>query len=227
MVNSKTYRLNLIHSFAMLLGFLLDLYVGRFVFVPFLAASSFVMFIVGHQSLLVSMKPFGGLANWVTLFRLLGIFWIVGNYAIVSEFTTGIVALVVVVLDGVDGYLARKTNTATEFGAFFDMETDAFFCAIMTFIIYKLHPELNWLLIPGLLRYFYVVLIKTLRMHDIKERGHKLGKWFAVLFFMSLIAPFLTTKEVYEPLLLFSSVLIVYSFSYSFWYLARDNRTKK
>ena len=227
MTKSKTYQLNLIHSYLLLLGFLLDLYFGRFLFVPFLAASSFLVFIVGHKDVLVLLKPAGGIANWVTLFRLLGVFWIANNYTIVSELSVGLVALVIVVLDGVDGYLARKTNTATEFGAFFDMETDAFFCATMSFIVYALHPEYYWLLIPGLLRYFYIVIIKTLGLHGTTERGHKLGKWFAVLFFVSLMAPFLTPKQVYVPLLGLSSMLIVYSFSYSFWYLVRDKKAKK
>jgi phosphatidylglycerophosphate synthase len=222
--SSKTIKLNLLHSYLLLASFSLDLYLGKFFFVPFIASFSFGLFLVGHGKLLVSIKPFGGFANWVTLIRLFGVFWIIGCYSETTFFSVGLIALGIVILDGLDGYLARKTKTATEFGAFFDMETDAFFCASMSFVIYQLHPEYWFVLIPGFLRYFYVVLIKLIGVHGRKERGHKLGKWFAVLFFISLISPFVVPEPASVKLLGVSSVFIVYSFSYSFWYLIRSEK---
>ena len=205
----------------MLPSFLLDLYCGKLVFAPFFAAVSFGVFIIAHLDLIKSLRPFLGPANWVTFCRLLGVFWLTGNFSIVSEYTIAGVAFMVILLDGLDGYLARRTNSATEFGAFFDMETDAFFCATMAFAIFSLHPQYYWLLFPGLLRYFYVVLVKSLKMNLKKEKGHRLGKYFAVFFFFALITPFFMEKEFCEPILLLSSAFIVFSFSYSFWHLLK------
>lgn len=66
--------------------------------------------------------------------------------------TLGSVALV---LDAVDGQVARRTGTASEFGARFDMEVDAFLIAVLS-----LHVAATghwWVLAIGAMRYAYVV----------------------------------------------------------------------
>ena len=57
-------------------------------------------------------------------------------------------------LDAVDGWLARRTRTATELGARFDMEVDAFLIlALSVFVSQQLGW---WVLALGLMRYAYV-----------------------------------------------------------------------
>ncbi len=41
-------------------------------------------------------------------------------------------AVVAIVLDGVDGWVARRTGTASTFGARFDMEVDAFLILVLS-----------------------------------------------------------------------------------------------
>ncbi|GGY85444.1 CDP-alcohol phosphatidyltransferase family protein [Marinobacter zhanjiangensis] len=60
-------------------------------------------------------------------------------------------------MDGVDGYVARRTGTASDFGARFDMELDAFFILMLclaTMILGKAGP---WVLLIGLMRYGFVI----------------------------------------------------------------------
>ena len=58
------------------------------------------------------------------------------------------------VLDCIDGWLARRTGTASEFGARFDMEVDAFAIAVLScFVAGLLGPEV---LLIGLARYAFV-----------------------------------------------------------------------
>ena len=58
------------------------------------------------------------------------------------------------ILDAVDGWLARRTRTATELGARFDMEVDAFLIlALSVFVSQQLG---GWVLALGLLRYAYM-----------------------------------------------------------------------
>ena len=61
---------------------------------------------------------------------------------------------VALVLDGVDGQIARRTGTASAFGARFDMEVDAFL--IMVLSVYVAHTTGWWVLAIGAARYVFV-----------------------------------------------------------------------
>src|SRR5207248_932960 len=61
---------------------------------------------------------------------------------------------VVLLLDGLDGQVARRTGTASEFGARFDMEVDAFLILLLCVVVSRaLGP---WVLAIGLMRYVFV-----------------------------------------------------------------------
>ncbi|WP_194396195.1 CDP-alcohol phosphatidyltransferase family protein [Microbacterium atlanticum] len=64
-----------------------------------------------------------------------------------------IVALALV-LDGVDGYVARRTGSESELGARFDMEVDAFLLLLLS--VYDAPLVGWWVLTIGLLRYAFV-----------------------------------------------------------------------
>lgn len=65
------------------------------------------------------------------------------------------IATVALVLDAVDGQVARRTASASGFGARFDMEVDAFLIFVLS--VY-LTPALGaWVLAIGAMRYTYVV----------------------------------------------------------------------
>ena len=62
--------------------------------------------------------------------------------------------LVALVLDGVDGQVARRTGTASDLGARFDMEVDAFLILVLSaFVAIQLGP---WVLAIGLMRYAFI-----------------------------------------------------------------------
>ena len=103
-----------------------------------------------------------GPANWVTLGRATlvlsmaalipqpeiqldaGYWWIIG------------VATVAMVLDGVDGRVARRTSTATAFGARFDMELDSFLMLVLAALVWRSGRVGPWVLLLGLPRYLFV-----------------------------------------------------------------------
>ena len=58
-------------------------------------------------------------------------------------------------LDGVDGYVARRTQSESELGARFDMEVDAFLLLVLC--VYDARFVGSWVLAIGLLRYAFVV----------------------------------------------------------------------
>lgn len=64
-------------------------------------------------------------------------------------------AAVAMILDAVDGYVARRTDTETAFGARFDMEVDAFLIAVLS--VHVAATSGWWVLGIGAMRYLYVV----------------------------------------------------------------------
>lgn len=65
------------------------------------------------------------------------------------------IATVALVLDAVDGQVARRTGTASRLGARFDMEVDAFLILVLS--VYVTRMLGLWVLAIGAMRYAYVV----------------------------------------------------------------------
>lgn len=65
-------------------------------------------------------------------------------------------ALVALALDGVDGAVARRTDSETRFGARFDMELDAFLILVLSGLVWTSTPLGFWVVWMGLIRYLFV-----------------------------------------------------------------------
>ncbi|MBB3332691.1 phosphatidylglycerophosphate synthase [Halomonas campaniensis] len=65
-------------------------------------------------------------------------------------------ALVALALDGVDGWVARRTASASAVGARFDMELDAFFILVLCLALLQLERVGPWVLAIGAMRYVFV-----------------------------------------------------------------------
>ena len=59
-------------------------------------------------------------------------------------------------LDGLDGWIARSTNTTSVFGARFDMETDAFLILVLSALVWQMDKTGAWILAIGAMRYGFV-----------------------------------------------------------------------
>lgn len=63
------------------------------------------------------------------------------------------------ILDGVDGRVARRTGTSTPLGARFDMEVDAFLILVLSvYVALDLGP---WVLLIGGMRYVFVAAARA------------------------------------------------------------------
>jgi phosphatidylglycerophosphate synthase len=101
-----------------------------------------------------------GPANRVTMIRLM-LLALVGSLIGEPEIpqvaaASATSATVMAVLDGVDGWLARRTRMASKFGARFDMETDALLIMVLSILVWRLGKAGAWVLLGGLLRYAFV-----------------------------------------------------------------------
>lgn len=65
-------------------------------------------------------------------------------------------ATVTAVLDAADGPLARRSGLASDFGARFDMETDAWLTLVLCGLIVHFDKAGAWVLAAGLMRYAFV-----------------------------------------------------------------------
>ncbi|MGD7035341.1 CDP-alcohol phosphatidyltransferase family protein [Methylotuvimicrobium buryatense] len=185
------------------------------------AASSFAWFVVRGQGNWPSIAQFGP-ANAVTLFRLLLIFSL-------ATFTHRpdliiLLALLVLCLDGVDGWLARKFDCASEFGEYFDKETDAFFMLVLCWLI-ALDQRLGlWILLPGLMRYVFVCFLMIAKPPTYKEQQTTTGKVVFVVTILALISCFTDYPAIYRPLALAITLLLSYSFIASIRLIYRPAR---
>jgi phosphatidylglycerophosphate synthase len=67
-----------------------------------------------------------------------------------------IIGAIAVALDGVDGWIARRTRTASAFGARFDMETDALLILVLSALVWRYGKAGGWVAASGLMRYAFI-----------------------------------------------------------------------
>ena len=70
--------------------------------------------------------------------------------------TATAIALLTSALDGVDGWLARRSTLTSAFGARFDMETDALLILVLSALAWRWDRAGAWVLACGLMRYGFV-----------------------------------------------------------------------
>jgi phosphatidylglycerophosphate synthase len=102
-----------------------------------------------------------GLANQITAFRALLVAMVAAAIGepVEPSVAAGAVALALLatVLDGVDGWLARRSGTSSEFGARFDMEVDALLILVLAALVWRHEKAGAWVLLSGSLRYLFVI----------------------------------------------------------------------
>lgn len=103
--------------------------------------------------------PRFGAANIVTTVRAMLAAFGAGliGYPALSSAMWAVIALTtaMLILDGLDGRLARATGMSSEFGARFDMETDAAFILVLSILAWQHGKAGVWVLMCGLMRYVF------------------------------------------------------------------------
>jgi phosphatidylglycerophosphate synthase len=130
---------------------------------PGKAAAMFVAILLLALGYLGPNHPFArfGPANATTMFRALLVALVaslIGESAPwqVAATAAGL-TLAISGLDGLDGWLARRSRMASAFGARFDMEVDALLVMVLSILAWQYGKAGPWLLLSGLLRYIFLV----------------------------------------------------------------------
>ena len=106
--------------------------------------------------------PFGrvGIANLVTGMRGILTALVAGALLEVRSedlaWALVVLAIAALVLDGFDGWAARRQGVVSAFGARFDMEVDALLILLLSLLAWMLGKAGPWIVVVGLLRYAFV-----------------------------------------------------------------------
>lgn len=137
-----------------------------------------------------------------------------------------LLSLGALLLDGVDGYVARRTGTASRFGARFDMELDAFFILMLCAAVMVLGKAGPWVLLIGLVRYGFVMAAWHWRWlnGDLPEsfRRKTVCVWQLVTLLVALAPP--TPDGFAGATLILALGLLVWSFAVDIHYLYQQTR---
>lgn len=165
-----------------------------------------------------------GACNWVTLGRASLVCVLTGAIFVpVSAWTVAIIAIVAFACDGVDGWLARRSNLTSEFGARFDMETDALLGAVLTLVLLANGRVGAEVLVLGFSRYVYVAagifwpLLQGPLPYSFRRKAICVVQIAALII---LVFP-LTPAPLLLPVALVGAGALLYSFAVDIMYLVR------
>lgn len=148
-------------------------------------------------------------------------FWSLENYPPVSyaSMIAAFIFWLAAVTDILDGYLARKLQQSTDFGAFLDPVADKITVAIALIVLVQRHADL-WITIPALVIIGREIVISALR-EFMAERGLRervsvswIGKWKTtaqMLALIGLISELPVFTELGWALLYLATLLTIWS----------------
>lgn len=173
--------------------------------------------------------PVMGVCNGITLMRAAMICYLAGFAAFPAAFaasgwTVFWVASIALLMDGTDGWFARREGLQSGFGARFDMESDALLGVVLSVLLVTSGTTGPWVLVLGGLRYGFVAASMALPwlgapLPDSFRRKVicvvQIGT--LVLLTMPLLPPALT-----PPVTFFAVIALIYSFAVDIRWLARQ-----
>lgn len=182
-----------------------------------LSTLSMIVWVLWHRPQWQHFGALGGVANTLTGFRWLAIATLCGFCLWIHPYAIFVLGILVLIADGFDGYYARKYQTTSAFGDVFDKETDAFFVLTYGVIIVELDLAESWVMLPGLLRYLYVIVLSYVDKPP-SPTGKSFRRQFVGMWMMgTLLAPFVVGPIVYIPGLAVAIIMILYSFTLDFY----------
>ena len=119
-------------------------------------------------------------------------------------------------LDVADGFIARRYGLSSAFGAAFDIETDALLTLIAEAQLWQRGRAGAWILVPGLLRYAYVLALAIVPATAGHVRSSRFGRCAFVALLVGLIAALLSGGGAATVLAAIGTAAVTFSFARSF-----------
>jgi phosphatidylglycerophosphate synthase len=154
-----------------------------------------------------------GAANLLTSARIVATLALPAVAPAMDPLLVAACALALFALDGLDGWLARRQGLASEFGEYLDKEADAFLLLVLCVLLFVGGRLGAWIIVPGLLRYAFVVFLLVARPPALKERRSRRGRWIYSGMIAALVAAFTPFPAFYKPFAAVMSIMLIYSFA--------------
>ena len=139
--------------------------------------------------------------------------------------------LLLFALDGVDGWIARRSGSSGIFGEFIDKEADAFLVLMLCVLLHRLPGAFGaWVLLPGVLRYLFVLYVRVAVPPVPREGRGAAGRWIAVLMIVALLVTLAAYPRYLEhcrALVALATLALVGSFAASVSRLYRVSRREE
>jgi phosphatidylglycerophosphate synthase len=163
--------------------------------------------------------PTFGPANRLTTIRLMMVALVAG---LIGEpavqpvaWVAALLASSVAALDGVDGWLARRSRMTSVFGARLDMETDALLIMVLSILVWHHEKAGAWVLLGGLMRYGFVAAGWLMRWMSAPLSPTQRAKVIAVAHTMGLCVAMAPVVPVPFSTFVAASTLAALSWSFS------------
>ncbi len=182
----------------------------------FAALTSFAWLLLSKRGHHCARGGFG-IANGITSLRLVLTLALMLAASAAPGWLLATTVVSIIVLDGIDGHIARRRGEATPFGAHFDVEVDAMMVMALSCVLLLRDLAGAWVLLAGLWRYIYLATVHVIVPPNPERSRTRLARAIYVLmttcFAVALIVP-----PAWAPRLAALGTLSVsFSFGVSFW----------
>lgn len=192
------------------------------IMLPVVAVLSLSVYLVRICKLPSGRRLFLGLANVITLARGALVVVVFLAFTQLPSWLTGLLLLLALILDGIDGFVARRWNEADICGQFLDVEVDALFVLSLCVLLWRYSDVPAPILFIGLLRYLYLLFLAYFVPREKLEPRRRYASIVAVFLLLALIARAVYAAPILDGLLLIACALVVWSFSRSLQYQIMD-----
>lgn len=127
------------------------------------------------------------------------------------------------ILDGVDGWVARRAGVDSAFGARFDMELDAFVTLVLAALVWRLDKAGGWVLAAGMMRYGFVVaaLAWPFLKRDLPPSNRRRFACATMVGSLAVCVAPIVPASVASPALAAAVAFLAYSFTVDLIWLLR------
>jgi phosphatidylglycerophosphate synthase/uncharacterized membrane protein YbhN (UPF0104 family) len=204
------------NSASMIAGSLLAAAVGYPPLLGFVAGFCCFILVARGQGTWTPRGRFG-IPNLITTARLLMTMALLFAYGRNPGWHLAVVAALVLLLDAVDGWVARRTGQSSAFGASYDVEADALLVMTIAMLLYTRGVAGIWVLLAGLLRYLYVLAPALIPTPVGQAPRSRFGRIVYVTMLTCYMLALVVEGELGWLVALVGTSVVTLSFSHSFY----------
>jgi phosphatidylglycerophosphate synthase len=205
------------HASAMLLGLALACGAGRSEPLALACIASLFSLVWLARGTFANRAGFGA-ANGVTSLRVLALAALGAAIDARAALACALCSLGIFTLDGIDGWLARRADRASAFGAHYDSETDACYVLLLSLGLFQWGRAGAWVLLAGALRYLYVLSLTLAQREHAQAPRSRFGRYTFAGVVSAFTLAVWPLARVSQPLTAAATLLLSYSFARSFYW---------